>query len=449
MLDRILGARDTGEPNRPNPGFHVSQWQRAGREQTSALRSKHGWERVCIWGWHPANRLLFIFSPLPLRTQPPVSPHKWPEEVLNGFLSCWHLGHHLVYPVLVSRVLVSCCSGREGVLSLKEGSAVGHVLSQLSRWSDLLYDSWKAVFFTSAPSLSSFFNLFLAVLGLRCYLWRAVAVLAEVTSFSSRWLLLADHRPEGAQASVVKALRLVAPRRIETSPDQGSNLCPLHWHTGSYPLDYQGSPVSSLRQNHRLFKSCIEPCVEKKVPSQSSPWSSGWGLVRVPFIHHRSERRSLVWPRRCEGALWVAGFSPLRRFLLRSWTVARLGFPGTVLIVYLCSSGPQPWGHPGRWAGSVFTAFCGRAGGQHNTPERGLFLFSWAFSNHSASEIPLLRISQCFFSLATLSPSWRSFFSWPILWLRFCVNAIPLSPQWRRWTDGWSDVEDIRGAFGL
>ena len=27
-------------------------------------------------------------------------------------------------------------------------------------------------------------------------------------------------------------------------PDQGSNLCPLHWQADSYPLRHQGSPVS-------------------------------------------------------------------------------------------------------------------------------------------------------------------------------------------------------------
>ena len=29
-------------------------------------------------------------------------------------------------------------------------------------------------------------------------------------------------------------------------PDQGSNLCPLHWQADSYPLRHQGSPVISL-----------------------------------------------------------------------------------------------------------------------------------------------------------------------------------------------------------
>ena len=29
-------------------------------------------------------------------------------------------------------------------------------------------------------------------------------------------------------------------------PDQESNLCPLHWQAGSFPLCYQGSPLIVL-----------------------------------------------------------------------------------------------------------------------------------------------------------------------------------------------------------
>ena len=29
-------------------------------------------------------------------------------------------------------------------------------------------------------------------------------------------------------------------------PEQGSNLCPLHWQMDSYPLEHQGSSVSFL-----------------------------------------------------------------------------------------------------------------------------------------------------------------------------------------------------------
>ena len=36
---------------------------------------------------------------------------------------------------------------------------------------------------------------------------------------------------------------LVAPRHVGSQfPDQGSNLCPLHWKADSLPLDRQGSP---------------------------------------------------------------------------------------------------------------------------------------------------------------------------------------------------------------
>ena len=36
---------------------------------------------------------------------------------------------------------------------------------------------------------------------------------------------------------------LGCPTACGNFPDQGSNLCPLHWQTDSQPLDHQGSPV--------------------------------------------------------------------------------------------------------------------------------------------------------------------------------------------------------------
>ena len=37
-------------------------------------------------------------------------------------------------------------------------------------------------------------------------------------------------------------------------PDQGSNLCPLHWQADSQPLRHQGSPTFSfLKKNFYLF----------------------------------------------------------------------------------------------------------------------------------------------------------------------------------------------------
>ena len=39
---------------------------------------------------------------------------------------------------------------------------------------------------------------------------------------------------------------LVALRLVESSPDQGSNLCLLPWQVGSYPLPHQRSPESII-----------------------------------------------------------------------------------------------------------------------------------------------------------------------------------------------------------
>ena len=49
----------------------------------------------------------------------------------------------------------------------------------------------------------------------------------------------------GTQASVVVALRLRCSTACGIFPDQGSNLCPLHWQVDSKPLRHQGSPDHS------------------------------------------------------------------------------------------------------------------------------------------------------------------------------------------------------------
>ena len=55
--------------------------------------------------------------------------------------------------------------------------------------------------------------------------------------FSLPWHLL------GAWASVVTALRLSCSVACGIFPDQGSNLCLLHWEADYYPLHHQGSPL--------------------------------------------------------------------------------------------------------------------------------------------------------------------------------------------------------------
>ena len=41
-------------------------------------------------------------------------------------------------------------------------------------------------------------------------------------------------------------------------PDQGSNLCPLHWQADSHPLRHQGSPIY-LTFKEKLFSKVVVP----------------------------------------------------------------------------------------------------------------------------------------------------------------------------------------------
>ena len=49
-----------------------------------------------------------------------------------------------------------------------------------------------------------------------------------------------------SRGSAVAALRLCGSRACGIFPDQGLNLCPLHWRVDSFPLSHQGSPQSSV-----------------------------------------------------------------------------------------------------------------------------------------------------------------------------------------------------------
>ena len=65
--------------------------------------------------------------------------------------------------------------------------------------------------------------------------------------------LVAEHRLQGTQASVVLVHRLSCPKACGIFPDQGSNLCPLHWQADSYPLYHQGSPKELLLPFYKAF----------------------------------------------------------------------------------------------------------------------------------------------------------------------------------------------------
>ena len=99
------------------------------------------------------------------------------------------------------------------------------------------------------------FNFFLAMLGLCCC---ALAFSSSIT-----WGLLSSHvlrllisvaslvvkNGLWSVGSVVVVHGLSCPVACGISPDQGLNLCYLHWQADSYPLGHQDSPQFPLLQN--------------------------------------------------------------------------------------------------------------------------------------------------------------------------------------------------------
>ena len=72
-------------------------------------------------------------------------------------------------------------------------------------------------------------------------------MLRGAAPLSGAWLLvavasLAERRLQGAQASVVAVHGLSGSVACGISPNQESNLCPLHWQVDSYPLYHQEVP---------------------------------------------------------------------------------------------------------------------------------------------------------------------------------------------------------------
>ena len=93
-----------------------------------------------------------------------------------------------------------------------------------------------------------FINLFMAALSLHCCAWTFLSI--ESRGYSScgarashcsgfscwgAWAL-------GAQASVAAACGLSCYLACGIFPNQGSNMCPLHWQADSQSLECQGNP---------------------------------------------------------------------------------------------------------------------------------------------------------------------------------------------------------------
>ena len=76
--------------------------------------------------------------------------------------------------------------------------------------------------------------------------------------FSLRWLLLLQSvgfRHLGFSNCDARACGLF--------PDQGLNLCPLHWQVGSQPLDHQGRPCLCINRKIPFFKLGAQPSKKK------------------------------------------------------------------------------------------------------------------------------------------------------------------------------------------
>ena len=126
----------------------------------------------------------------------------------------------------------------------------------------ILANTWLLFFYNSHPDRCEvishcaffiplfiyLFYLFLAVLGLR-FCARAFSSCSKRGTTLHRGARASHYRGLscwGAQApdahSVVVAHGLSCSAACGIFPDQGSNLCPLHWQADSQPLRHQGSP---------------------------------------------------------------------------------------------------------------------------------------------------------------------------------------------------------------
>ena len=118
-------------------------------------------------------------------------------------------------------------------------------LFQTYIWFD--FETFYCVFFSCLSFF--FFNLFMAVLGLR-FCVRAFYSCGKGGHSSTRCAGLSLLRPlllrsTGSRraGSVIVAHGPSCFVACGIFPDQGSNPCPLHWQADSQPLCHQGSPV--------------------------------------------------------------------------------------------------------------------------------------------------------------------------------------------------------------
>ena len=118
-------------------------------------------------------------------------------------------------------------------------------------------------FFFLIKTLSFFFYFIFIYLWL-CWVFVSVRGLSPVVASGGH----SSSRCEGLSPSRPLSLRSTGSRRAGSAivahgpsrstacgilPDQGTNLCPLHWQADSQPLRHEGSPVLTFDQKNRFL----------------------------------------------------------------------------------------------------------------------------------------------------------------------------------------------------
>ena len=131
------------------------------------------------------------------------------------------------------------------------------------------------------------YYLFLAVLscfdwafssrGERRLLFITLASFLVGPGLSSAWASVFAARGFWSAGSIVVAPRFSCSEACGVLPDQGSNLGPLRWRVGSYPLCHQGGPHTSLLRKsfcEQVMMCCVRGWL-------CSAW---WGSTRHGLV---------------------------------------------------------------------------------------------------------------------------------------------------------------------
>ena len=76
----------------------------------------------------------------------------------------------------------------------------------------------------------------------------------------------------------VVAHRLGRPVVLESSPDQGLNLCPLHWQADSSPLDHRANPGTPLPTSFSVARLSARRCCQADNSERALKDPGGQGL---------------------------------------------------------------------------------------------------------------------------------------------------------------------------